>query len=77
MVARFSRLVGIYCRVLGSKVDEADPASVERFRKAVAPLIEYRASRRGKDEEDEVAPVLGDPNAPPGHPNSSPFMTGT
>lgn len=77
-IANFSRLVGIYCRILAAKFDESDAASVERFRKAIAPLIEYRASRRGQDDDDDVAapPVVGNPAIAPGLPGSSPFITG-
>lgn len=75
-LADFSRLVGIYCRLLSAKVDEADLATVERFRKAVGPLIEYRASRRGQDETGDDALPVGDPAIPPGMPGASPFVTG-
>lgn len=77
----FSQLVGMYCRLLAAKVDERRPATVERFRRAIGPLEQYRASRRGQEESDDEllappAPPNGTPIAP-GMPGSSPFMTGT
>jgi hypothetical protein len=53
-----SRAVGAYCRQLAANVDESDPESVERFRKAVAPIDAYRsrASATGEEEEEPVTP---------------------
>lgn len=55
--SELSQLIGLYCRLLAAKLDERDPRTVERFRKAVTPLDEYRASRRGGEDDDEVTPV--------------------
>ena len=80
-VSRFSQSLASYCRLLVAKVHESDPASVDRFRRAVMPLDQYRASRRGhEDDDDEVIddPVVTDPAAPPiapGMPGAPPFMT--
>ena len=77
-VAVFARAVAAYARLLSAKVDESDGDSVERFRKALAPLDEYRASRKGSTDDDEDGtelPVVT-PVAPvsPGMPNASPFV---
>lgn len=47
----FSKAVAEYCRLLAARVEEDDPESIERFRKAVAPIDEYRsrAPRNGED----------------------------
>lgn len=69
--------------MLAGKVDETSAASVERFRRAVAPLDEYRAARaaRGGSDDDDVVDVevAAGPRATPiapGMPGSSPFITG-
>ena len=79
-LTNFSRNLAAYCRVLAGKVDETSAASVERFRRAVAPLDEYRAARAARggsddDEEEIVSAPVGAPIAP-GLPGSSPFITG-
>lgn len=87
-VGAFADALGFYCRLLSSKVRMRDARSVDRFRKAVAPLDEYRASVRNagaesddQEETDAEADVLSAP-APavpirPGMPGSSPFITDT
>ena len=62
-MAKFSRAVGAYARLLAAKVDEENPASIERFRRAVAPIDEYR-SMRGRGGSDEPEPVEPDPTEP-------------
>lgn len=57
----FSRAVGAYCRQLAANVDDSSAASIERFRKAVAPIDAYRSSR-GPREDGSDAPV--EPDAP-------------
>ncbi|AKF06988.1 hypothetical protein [Sandaracinus amylolyticus] len=57
-LAKFSRAVGAYTRLLAAKVDEEDAASIERFRRAVAPIDDYRAMR-GKESG------AGAPSEPP------------
>ncbi len=58
----FSKAVAKYCRVLAANVEEDDPQSVERFRKAVAPIDEYRSrqtrSAEPVDAADPAAPVV-------------------
>ncbi len=74
MLTRFSRAVGAYTRLLAARVDEDDARSIERFRRAVTPIDEYRAMRgRDSDAPLEPAPAVeppvigGDPDvdAPP------------
>jgi hypothetical protein len=78
-VAVFARAVAAYARLLSAKVDETDGDSVDRFRKAMAPLDDYRASRKGSSDDDETETEL--PVVPPGapvptgHPSPSPFVT--
>jgi hypothetical protein len=75
-VASFTRHLAIYCRLLLAKLDETDPASVERFRRAVLPLDEYRASRRGSETDEELLDAVATPGTPPiapGLPGSPPF----
>jgi hypothetical protein len=76
-VADFASDVAAYARLLAAKVDERDPASVARFLKAMAPLDEYRASRRGvtDDESDDetAAPVVANGASTPALP--SPFIS--
>ena len=79
--SELSQLIGVYCRLLGAKYDERVPASVERFRRAVRPLDEHRASRRSESDDDEVesidpavTPVT--PDVRPGMPGSPPFLPG-
>jgi hypothetical protein len=59
-----SRAVGAYCRQLAANVDESDPESVERFRKAVAPIDAYRSRASATVEEEEEEPVTPEPEAP-------------
>jgi hypothetical protein len=75
-LATFSQLVGMYCRILAAKVDERDAVTVQRFRKAVAPLAEYRASRRGADRAEEEPEPVGDPSVLPGMPGAMPLAAG-
>lgn len=61
---KFSRAVAAYCRVLSAKLDEADDASVDRFRRAVAPIDELRSLRSTRTDLDEVE----DTEVPPAPP---------
>ena len=80
--SELSQLLGVYCRLLAAKYDERVPASVERFRRAVRPLDEHRASRRSESDDDDevdsidpaVTPVT--PDVRPGMPGSPPFLPG-
>lgn len=59
----FSRAVASYGRQLAANVDESDAASIERFRRAVAPIDAYRSTRTAKNvEPDPSAPA--EPAAP-------------
>lgn len=58
----FSRGISRYCRLLAAKVDETDAASVERFRKAVAPIDEHRSTRTPREADEPGDPVV--PDAP-------------
>lgn len=73
----FAQAVGTYCRVLIGRVNERAPASVERFRRAVAPIDEYRLARaqRSGDEADDALDATPTNAIPPGMPGSSPFIT--
>ena len=62
-MAKFSRAVGAYTRLLAAKVDEADADSIERFRRAVAPIDEYR-SMRGKGGTEPEEPAEPEPTEP-------------
>lgn len=71
-MAKFSRAVGAYARLLAAKVDEENPASIERFRRAVAPIDEYR-SMRGRGGSDEAEPGEPEPAEPqPSEPSIEP-----
>jgi hypothetical protein len=50
---RLSLAIAAYCRLLSGKVRDDDAASVERFLRAVAPLDEYRVTRRITDVDDD------------------------
>lgn len=63
-LTKLSRAIGSYCRLLAAKIDEEDPASIERFRRAVAPIDEYRVRRSGQEEPVEE-PVASDPVVTP------------
>lgn len=67
----FRSAVGAYARALSADIDESDPATLQRFLNAVAPIDELRSKSDG-DSDDEVetpaapvvstpAPVLADP----------------
>lgn len=58
-VTSFARGVAAYARLMAADVvDEEDAESVGRFLAAMAPLDEYRASRKGTvDESGDEAPV--------------------
>lgn len=63
---KFSRAVGAYARLLMARVDEDDPASIERFRRAMQPIDDFRAMRDAKDapSRDADAPVAPEPVDP-------------
>ena len=57
LLARFQRSVGRYGRVVAARVDEEDPASVERFRRTIAaPIDRYRSTRLGREDAEPSAP---------------------
>ncbi len=65
-LSELGRCIGRYVRTLLADVDERDPASVERFLRAVAPLDRYRAARSGgvseseeggEEDEEPAAPI--------------------
>ncbi|AKF05491.1 hypothetical protein [Sandaracinus amylolyticus] len=63
LLGKFQRAVGRYSRLMLAKVDEEDPRSVERFRKAVAvPVDRYRSTRTTREDDGEVEPT--DPSEP-------------
>jgi hypothetical protein len=84
-VAVFARAVAAYARLLSAKVDESDGDSVDRFRRAMAPLDDYRASRKGSTDEEEdttdvppvapVTPATPVMNGAPVTPVAGPFVT--
>lgn len=80
-VAVFTDVLGFYSRLLSSKVRMRDARSIDRFRKAVAPLDEYRANVRSSGADDDDADELRAPAPavpiPPGMPGASPFITGS
>jgi hypothetical protein len=60
-IGRFSREVARYARMIAASVDLDDPASVERFRNAVAKPIDTLRSRRGAADDEDTsldAPVV-------------------
>jgi hypothetical protein len=67
---RLSLAIAAYCRLLSGKVREDDETSVERFLRAVAPLDEYRVTRRitdveeGEEDGEEEVVVAPAPPAP-------------
>lgn len=61
----FIRATGAYGRALAASVDDDDPASVQRFLDAVAPLDEYRTTRTSaEDEEDADEELVTEPLSP-------------
>ncbi|UJR81527.1 hypothetical protein [Sandaracinus amylolyticus] len=64
-LAKLSRAVGAYARLLAAKVDEEDAASIERFRRAVAPIDEYRAMRVKEGVVEEPVEPAIEPGASP------------
>jgi hypothetical protein len=88
-VARFSREVARYARMIAASVNVADPITVARFRSAVAEPIDGLRSRRGGSDEGPLAdpsvepatpvvalpsaPVIASPSTPGGAP-LSPFV---
>jgi hypothetical protein len=75
-VARFSREVARYARMMAASVDVTDAASINRFRAAVAEPIDALRSRRGgpADAVEPVSPVAADAtNAAP--PTTQPTIT--
>jgi hypothetical protein len=63
---KFGRAVGRYGRLLVGDCDEDDPASVERFLKAMAPIDVHRAAMRagGTDAGDEPPAPTEEPTPP-------------
>jgi hypothetical protein len=76
-VARFSREVARYARMLAAEVDVTDGASVMRFRRAVAEPIDALRSRRGAadeapvDEGASTAAPAGEASAPVASPSAT------
>lgn len=64
-LVRFGRKVGRYGRLLGAKVDEENPKSVQRFLDAVKPIDDLRASMRGGSGDDAQAPTPTQPTPTP------------
>jgi hypothetical protein len=77
-LAVFRRAVAAYARLLAARVREGDAASEDRFRKAVAPIDEYRAKAGAESEtsdetegsEEQVVTPAVDPNDP----SQNPFL---
>lgn len=69
-VSEASFAISEYGRIMAGELDRADPASVERFKKAMAPLDAFRATHargapQGGDVEPPVEPETDvDPEAP-------------
>jgi hypothetical protein len=82
-LARFGRTVGAYGRVLAANCDETDPAQVERFMHAMAPIDQHRANARSNSSAgDEPAPdttdvVTSDPAANDAPTSAAPTPTVT
>ncbi len=55
--ANLGDAIADYGRILAGEVDRDDPASVARFRDAVAPIDRHRATARGRRGSDEDAPT--------------------
>ena len=72
-----SRVTTRYCRLLAAKLDETDPASIARFRKAVAPIDELRATRTSnnggviaEDDREQPEPATPTPVVGPASPGA-------
>jgi hypothetical protein len=70
-LAKFSRKVSAYVRLLAAAVDEESEDSVQRFLKAVAPIDEYRRTGRtlaseeeSQDPSTEPQPAIDGANVP-------------
>ncbi len=63
-LARFGKAVGAYGRLLAAHTDEDDPASVQRFLHAVAPIDAHRANMRSGPSAPAPADVPVVPDAP-------------
>jgi hypothetical protein len=74
-VDEFGTAVAAYARVAAAKVDVRDAESVQRFKKAMTPLDEYRASRKGHADDDDVVDTTSTVPVAPGLPGGSPFVT--
>lgn len=57
-LAKFGRSVGGYGRSLAADVDEEDPASVERFLKALQPVVDHRSARGSSGEPEATDPEI-------------------
>lgn len=53
-LTRFGRAVGAYGRALAADCDESDPAQVERFLHAMAPVDQHRANVRAHSSAGDV-----------------------
>jgi hypothetical protein len=62
-VQELSRAVAAYCRQLVASVDESSPRSIERFRRAVAPIDAYR-TRSFRVGEPDVPESPEEPEDP-------------
>jgi hypothetical protein len=70
-VLRFSREVARYARLLAADVDAEEPASIERFRKAVAEPIDALRSRRVGGDDTAVDAAPSEPTTPSTHTSTS------
>jgi hypothetical protein len=63
-LARFGRAVSRYGRWLAANCDEEDPASVDRFMRAVAPIDAHRAAMGRSSGSDTTTPDTTDTSEP-------------
>lgn len=75
-LAKFGRAVGRYGRLLAADCDEEEPASVDRFLRAVAPIDVHRSTMRGGGggQDDTSEPPAPQAPATNGMPSTQPFI---
>lgn len=62
----FSRAVANYCRTLSANLDDEDEAKIDRFRRAVGPIDDYRAAHPvgAVEESEDEDPIDDEPTEP-------------